>query len=194
MTLGQSLPGQKDARKSVRHNPFHQAPSHPYPQAAIVTTNSSLHPPTELRPPNTVEPGTIHTSAYVISAAPRRFAKLNRRHRGMPSPFLAYPSSRMVQHAVIHSAGSVMKTCFPIADEQLPSFHSLPKSEGFAPEETLERGRGLRSAPLPIAGAVDYQQEEELQQCDSVGLDVRGTDAEADDGALHQEERRRIRR
>ena len=73
MTLGQSFPRQKDVgRKSVRHNPFHQTGKHPFPQAAIVTTNSSLQPVNDLRTPILVEPGTRHASALsVISTAPK---------------------------------------------------------------------------------------------------------------------------
>ena len=79
-------------------------------------------------------------------------------------------------------------------DKQLLSLQSLPLDEDFAPEEMLEKGKGLPSVPAPISMIEEYQQEEKLQHCDSFGLDVRGTDVEAEDGAVDQEERRRIRR
>ena len=50
MTLGQSFHRQKDVRSSARHNPFHQSVNHRFPQAATVTTNSSLHTAVEQRP------------------------------------------------------------------------------------------------------------------------------------------------
>ena len=79
--------------------------------------------------------------------------------------------------------------------EVLPlSFRSLPVDPSFAAEETLGRRRGLRSAPVPSFRHEVYQPEEELQKCDSLGLDARSTDAEAEGCVVEQEEKRRIRR
>ena len=81
-----------------------------------------------------------------------------------------------------------------IAENQQPSFQSFPLEQSYAMQEPFDSCKALRPAPLTDPKEETYQVEEEQQRSESLGLDGKSTDFEAEDCAQDEEEQRRIRR